>query len=60
VAIESITVVITVGGDPLGDTDWLRHDVSPDFLFVRIAGAATAEVSLNDGMWSATLSGSFR
>ncbi len=52
--ISAITVDIMVGGDSLGDTDWLRHDVSQDFLFVRLRSSATVEISLNENTtWNA-------
>jgi hypothetical protein len=52
--ISSITVDLLVGGDSLGDTDWIRHDVSQDFLFVRLRSSATVEISLNENTtWNA-------
>ena len=52
--VASILLTVTVGDDSLGDTDWLRHDVSQDFAFVRLSGGGLIEVSLNEGTtWNA-------
>lgn len=53
--ITAVRLAITVGDDSLGDTDWLRHDVSPDFTkLIFIDGTETPEISLNEGAtWAA-------
>jgi hypothetical protein len=52
--VSAITVEVMVGGDSLGDTDWLRGDVSQDFLFVRLRASSTVEISLNENTtWNA-------
>jgi hypothetical protein len=54
IAVATISVEITVGNDSLGDTDWLRHDVSQDFIFVRLRTLGLIEISLNEGStWNA-------
>lgn len=47
--ISAVRFTITVGDDSLGDTDWLRHDVSPDFARVILHDGTFFEVSLNEG-----------
>lgn len=49
ISLAAISVEITVGNDSLGDTDWLRHDVSQDFIFVRLRTLGVVEISLNEG-----------
>lgn len=47
--ISAVRFTITVGDDSLGDTDWLRHDVSADFARVTLRDGTFFEVSLNEG-----------
>jgi hypothetical protein len=47
--ISAVRLTITVGDDHLGDTDWLRHDVSADFARVTLRSGRFFEVSLNEG-----------
>jgi hypothetical protein len=47
--ISAVRFTITVGEDSLGDTDWLRHDVSADFARVTLRDGTFSEVSLNEG-----------
>jgi hypothetical protein len=52
--ISTVRLTITVGDDHLGDTDWLRHDVSADFARVTLRSGMFFEVSLNEGItWPA-------
>jgi len=52
--IKSVLFTVTVGDDSLGDTDWLRHDVSADIARVRLNDGTVLEASLNIGAeWSA-------
>jgi hypothetical protein len=47
--ITGVRLTVTVGDDSLGDTDWLRPDVSADFAKVTLLSGAEFEVSLNEG-----------
>ncbi len=47
--VRTIVADVTVGADPLGDTDWLRPQVSEDFLFVRLRSGDEVEIGLNQG-----------
>jgi hypothetical protein len=47
--ISAVRLTVTVGNDSLGDTDWLRHDVSADFARVTLRSGTFFEVSLNEG-----------
>jgi len=52
--ITAVRLTVTVGDDALGDTDWLRHDVSPDVTRVTLRDGTFFEVSLNEGAeWTA-------
>lgn len=48
--ISAVRFTITVGDDSLGDTDWLRPDVSADFARVTLRDGTFFEVSLNEGV----------
>lgn len=47
--LATVRLAVTVGDDSLGDTDWLRHDVSADFAIVTLLDGSVVEVSLNEG-----------
>jgi hypothetical protein len=48
-AIKAVRFTVTVGDDSLGDTDFMRHDVSADLARVTLTDGTFFEVSLNEG-----------
>ena len=47
--LATVRFTVTVGTWSLGDTDWLRHEVSTDFARVLLNDGRMFEISLNEG-----------
>lgn len=47
--ITAVIFEVTVGDDSLGDTDWLRHNVSDDRARVILSDGTVIDASMNEG-----------